>query len=127
MHLVEQRLIRSPGALGRLLRSSKPIRAFELKRTAGPSCQTPPRGIFPVRGMNNELPDVVPARRRSPRRLRRGDATNRAAEIRAVPGGMIVCLVEYRQEQANFGRLRHCSRFQSARTTIVSAIRSWTV
>src|SRR5678815_89155 len=102
MHFVEQRLIGLPGTLARVFRPPKPVRPFDPERTARLARQPPPRGIFPVRGMNDELPDVVPARRRPPGGLRRRDASNRAPKIRAVPRGMIVGLVENRQQESDF-------------------------
>src|ERR1700681_1171865 len=110
MHLVEQRLIRLPGALGHFLRPLKPVRTFDWKRPARLSCQAPPCGIFPVRGMDDELPDIMPSPRGPPRGLRRRDATNRAAESRAVPRGMVVSLIENGQQEPDVWRRGHLSR-----------------
>src|SRR6266542_273295 len=70
--------------------------------------QPPAHAVFPVCRVHGELPDVVPARGRAPRRLPRRDAAKRALACRPVPCALVVGLVQ-RVEQDGDLAVRPCS------------------
>src|SRR5262245_7113574 len=76
------------------LRAREPIAALEGERAALLSGEPPAHHVLPVRRVHDELPDVVTLGMRTPERRLGVDAADRAAEVRPVPGRMIVGFAE---------------------------------
>ena len=101
MRSIEQRDLGAPRRFGRVVfrRSFEKIRPFELERSAFFARQSTPDDVLPVRGVKHELPDVVSAGGRTPGGALDGQAAHRSAEIRTVPGLLVICLVDDGEEQ----------------------------
>ena len=82
----------------------EPVVARERERAAAIAHQTPANHVLPERRVQRDLADVVAAARRTPRRLPRGDAAERAPKRRPVPRGAIEAFVHER-EQLRDGRM----------------------
>jgi hypothetical protein len=54
----------------------------------------PAHNVFPVGSMNDDFPDVMTAGRSSPRRIFNAQTVNRTAQVCAMPGSLIKCLVD---------------------------------
>jgi|SRR5580704_5739726 hypothetical protein len=53
-----------------------------------------PRHVLPIRRVKRQFPNIVTARSRTPRRLGRRNAANRAGEVRTMPGFLVERLVQ---------------------------------
>src|SRR5215472_4777186 len=106
VHVVEESEVRAPGALRRRHRTDEPIAPLLAERTSFLVDQHAPDGVLPVRGVERELPDVVPSRRRPPRGFSRADAAQGALEVRSLPRVLLVGLVEQPEQQGRFAHRR---------------------
>src|SRR5713101_4095205 len=95
----QQRAVLAPGALAQFHRPAKKIAALQYKRPALPADEPPPHRVFPVRRMNGKLPDVVPARRRTPSGLPGRDSPEGLPQVWPVPGPFFISLIEKRKYQ----------------------------
>ena len=84
----------------------EPVRAFEGKRPALRGGQIAPHRVLPICAVDDFFLNAVPPRRRASRGLCGGDAANRAAQVRAVPGLDRIRSVVRGQEYANLSRHR---------------------
>src|SRR5437870_1140296 len=64
----------------------EPVAPFQCERAALRVEKPSPHGIFPVRAVDNNLPNIVAILPRSPCSFLGSQSTNRAAEIGTVPG-----------------------------------------
>ena len=87
-----------PRFRGRLLRPCHPVRTFLRKRSTLRVRQSSPRHVLPVRGMNDEFPDVVAIGARPPRRLLWRHAADRSTQIRPMPRRMVIGAVDEEEE-----------------------------
>src|SRR5262249_6568214 len=72
----------------------EPVAARASKRVAAIAGQQPPHDGLPVRGVNDELADVVPARPGPPLGQRGADAADRSAQRRSVPRAAVEGFVD---------------------------------
>src|SRR6266699_5090050 len=94
----------------------KKIAALQLERATPSAYDSAPHGIFPVRGMQHHLPDVVPARTRAPCGLLRGESLDGLLEVRSMPSLFVVGFVEQREHQVcGIHRLPHGPSVTEAR------------
>ena len=98
MHVFQQPEIGPPGFLGRLDRTAEPVRALDGERSAALSGQPPPDCVLPVGGVHGEFPDIVTIAGGTPHRLREGDVSQGAAQIRPMPRLPVICLIDLRDE-----------------------------
>ena len=99
MRLIEQGEVGLPRGLRNGDRPRKPVRSRERKRTTLRAGEPAQHGVLPVRGVHCQLPDVVASRRRPPCRLRGRHATQRSAQVRAVPGLTVVRQIDRVEER----------------------------
>ncbi len=85
------------------LRSHKKIAALQYKRTALASLDFSPYDVFPIRGVQRDFPDVVPATRRAPCCLLRGHSAERLPQIWTMPCSFFIGFVE--QDKNEIGRV----------------------
>src|SRR5262252_9115968 len=86
VHVVEESDVRAPGALGRRRGSGEPVASLLAERSPLLAGEHAPDGVLPVRGVERELPDVVPPGSRPPGGLAGADAAQRAFQVRPLPG-----------------------------------------
>ena len=98
MGAVEQRNILLPRGFAHVV-PHEPVRAVERESAAGLTCQPPMDGVLPIRRVNDNLPDVVPAPGRTPRCLSCGQPPNRPSQVRPVPGSPGVRAIEDLEER----------------------------
>lgn len=58
--------VRSPSGTGRILRTLEPVASLQRKGTSSVSSESPSCDIFPIGGVNNNFPDIVPSGLGSP-------------------------------------------------------------
>lgn len=102
MRLIEQRDVVTPFLLARGIVARKPVGSLERKRPSLGTSKAAQRRVLPIRGVHDELGDVVAARRRTPRCLACRHATNRPSQIGAVPGPAIIGSIENLQKLPDF-------------------------
>ena len=105
MHIVKQRDIGPPGLFGQRFRTAEPVGPFERKRTAGLTRHASDARVLPVRGMDDQLPDVMAITTWSPRGLLWRHSADRTTEVGAVPGLAVVGLAENHEQLLEFSRL----------------------
>src|SRR5439155_23994106 len=66
-------------------RTFEPVRPAKRKTAADAACQPSPHDVLPIRGLDDELTDVVPVRSRTPRRAAALETTDRGPQCRPVP------------------------------------------
>src|ERR1700739_1072246 len=106
----EQRQISAPSRFRGFpfFRPREKIASLQNERSALRSFDASSHGVFPVGGMQRELPDVVPARRRTPSSFAGRDAFQRLAQIRAVPSFVGITVIQKRKDQVT--RVHGCPR-----------------
>lgn len=92
--LLEQRDVAFPSLFRKRDRSTEPITSFVEERPPLVSTQPSANGVFPVRCVDYNLPDVVSARGRSPRCFSGRKASNGPLEVGAVPRFLGVGLID---------------------------------
>jgi hypothetical protein len=94
-----------PSILDRLpIGTLKPVTPLQRERAALLACDAPPNDVLPVRAVHDDLPDVVSARCESPSGFHCTHATDRSAEVRAMPGFLVKCFLDRVEEDRDFGR-----------------------
>lgn len=92
--LLEQTDVAPPSLFRKRDRSTEPITSFVEERPLLVSAQPSANGVFPVRCVYYDFPDVVSARRWSPRCFSRRKASNGPLEVGAVPCFLGVGLID---------------------------------
>lgn len=106
MAFFEERQVGLPDAVTFGAMAIEPIAPFERKGSALFSEDPATHRVLPVGTMDDDLPDVVPIATRTPCCFTRRQPSNRSFQIGAVPGRMIVGLVEQVQEEADGAQRR---------------------
>src|SRR5206468_3460555 len=115
----------APGGFSGLsfLRPREKIASFQNERASFAAFDAASHGIFPISGMQGEFPDVVTAGCGAPGRLTCGNAFERLAQIRAVPGFVGIAFAEKCQNQ--IVRFHAGSRTCDSRPEFAPAGASW--
>src|SRR5271156_3455489 len=80
----------APRGFGGRLGHREEVASLHRERCTSFFEETPPRHVFPICGVQRELPDIVAATLRAPRGNARGDSANGLLQIRTVPGFLFV-------------------------------------
>src|SRR5688572_3914141 len=90
MHLLEQRHISLERAAAHLLRTREPVGALYRKRSPRAAGEPPQTDVLPVRGVHDQLPDVVTPGLRTPRGALRRQPADGTPQVRTVPRARVV-------------------------------------
>ena len=81
----------------------EPVAPLGRERASSGRREPPPDGVLPVGRVHDELPDVVAAGSGPPRDTALGKASDRASQVRAMPGLPVVRLVDEREKKRPVG------------------------